>query len=442
MEEGRAALFRTAIGGRPQVPASVEVTVHGIGAGGFGVGELPDGKVVFLPRTAPEDRVLIKIVKEKQRWARGEVLKWLQKGPGHREAPCPRYSRCDGCSLQHLAYGEQIVWKARIVGDALRRIAGLEIGDPDLIPSPLELRYRNKVTFTLRRLPGGRIVAGFREFGHPGRVLDIGSECLLPEESVSEAWGALRQNWGTNASFLPKGRELRLTLRGGKDGVGLLVRGGMGDGDPGSLLTGIPALTSIWREAKGGLVRHLAGDPTLRVEWAEESLGLHGGGFLQINRTAGEALYDYVLAEAEDVRGKRIIDAYCGVGVMGRAMAREGGVVVGIDVDPTGGMAAQDQPIDGFGLVTGSVEEELGPLLPADLLILNPPRTGVTDSIPDLLSHEIVPRVIYVSCDPATLARDLRRLGEAYQVERARSFDLFPQTSHVETVVTLGARHL
>jgi len=436
------ALLRTTIGPpsimtSSSVKAPVEVSVHGIGAGGFGVGALPDGKVVFLPRTAPGDRVLIRIVKEKARWARGEALTWIEEGPGRREAPCPRYSQCDGCSLQHLAYEEQLVWKGRLVGDALRRLGGLEMDDPVVVPSPEEFQYRNKVTFTLRRLPGGRIVAGLRELGHQARVLDIGSECLLPEESLSDLWQELRVNWGPNAALLPEGRELRLTIRGSQGGGALLVRGGKGNGDPKALMARVPGLISIWRESKSGALRHLAGNPTLHVQWAHEILELHGGGFLQVNRGAGELLYEYVLEEAGDVRGKRVIDAYCGVGVLGRALAGKGGEVVGIDIDPAGVRAAQEQPGGDFRIIKGRVEEELNALLPADLAILNPPRAGVADSIPALLKDHVLERVIYVSCDPATLARDLKRLGGGYEVERIRSFDLFPQTGHVETVVTL-----
>lgn len=418
----------------------LEVAVHGIGAGGFGVGTLPDGKVVFLPRTAPGDRVLIRIVKEKARWARGEALSWVEKGPGRREAPCPNFSLCDGCSLQHLEYPEQLAWKGRLVGDAFRRIGDLDLKDPEVVASPDELKYRNKVTFTLRRLPGGRIVAGFRELGHQARVLDIETDCLLPEEPLLEVWGGLRGNWGPGASLLPGGRELRLTLRGSHNGVGLLIRGGKGKGDPETLVSRIPGLSSVWREEKGGRLQHLAGDSMLLVPWAEEFLELTGGGFVQVNRRAGEALYEYVLAEVGDTAGKRAIDAFCGAGVLGRAMAGSGGEVVGIDIAPSW-ISPPKTPQDlNFRIVEGRVEDALCDLLPADLIVLNPPRTGLDPAIPSMMVEHTAEKAIYVSCDPATLARDLKRLREAYTVERVRSFDLFPQTAHVETVVTLTGR--
>ncbi len=386
------------------------------------------------------DRVNVRIVKEKARWARGEVVEWLEKGPARRKAPCIRYDQCDGCSLQHLVYPEQLAWKGRLVGDALRRVGGLEAEDPEVMGSPEEFRYRNRLTFTLRRLPGNRVVAGFRELGHTGRVLDIGSECLLPQDPIPQVWEALRANWGAGAALLPEGRELRLTLRGGEDGVGLLVRGGFGDGDPGSLLDRIPELTSIWREDKGGARRHLAGAPTLSFEWAGERLELSGAGFVQVNQRGGEALQRYVLERVGDVGGKRVIDAYCGLGALGRALAAAGAIVVGIEVDPAGAEVAAAHPTPGFTLVTGRVEDALPGLLPVELVILNPPRTGLEESIPRTLSTGHLETIIYVSCDPATLARDLQRLAGSFLLERVRSFDLFPQTGHVETVVTLRGR--
>jgi 23S rRNA (uracil1939-C5)-methyltransferase len=413
------------------------VSVHGIGTGGVGVGALDDGKVVFLPRTAPGDQVRIRIVKEKTRWAQGEVLELLEEGPGRRKAPCTRYDSCDGCSLQHLDYDKQLHWKGSLVGEALRRIGGLEIPDPEVVPSPAEFNYRNKVTFTLRRLPGGKIIAGFREFGSRGRVLDLGKECLLPVEPLVETWESLRNGWGPNADLLPAGRELRLTLREGVSGVGLLIKGGQGAGKPDDLLVGVSGLSSIWREEKGGAVRHMAGETALTVRVAGETREMGGGVFVQVNEHAGAALQAHVLSEAGELDGKRVIDAYCGFGSWGRAMAAKGADVVGIDIIPLGDLDDEGENTGRFSMVTGRVEKELGQLLPANLVVLNPPRGGLDPAIPPLLNEQVADAILYVSCDPATLARDLGRLSSSYSIEGIRAFDLFPQTGHVETVVSL-----
>jgi 23S rRNA (uracil1939-C5)-methyltransferase len=324
------------------------------------------------------------------------------------------------------------------VGDALRRIGKLDVPDPEIVPSPLEVRYRNRVTFTLRRLPGEKVVAGFREHLRKGRVLDLGPECHLPEEPLAALWGSLKANWGPNARMLPGGRELRLSLRSGAEGGGLTVRGGQGDGDPRRLLAEVEGLSSIWREGRDGVVRHLAGEAEFPVFWGGEDILMSGSGFTQVNTGAGEILYGHVLAQAARLESSRIIDAYCGIGVLGRALARQGNEVVGIDIHPG---PAGAEPLEGsFTIRQGRVEEELAGALPADLVLLNPPRAGVDSAVSTLLVERPVPRVLYVSCDPGTLGRDLERMGAAYKVESVRSFDLFPQTEHVETVVSLERR--
>jgi 23S rRNA (uracil1939-C5)-methyltransferase len=415
----------------------MDVTISSIGAGGFGVGILPGGKVVFVPRTAPGDRARIRLVKEKSRWARGELLECLEDGPGRRLAACPMYPRCDGCSLQHLVYDEQLRWKSLLVGEPLRRMGKVDADDPEVVPSPREFHYRNRVTFTLRRLPGGRIVAGLRELGHRGRVLDLGSQCLLPEDPIRGVWEGLRKEWGAAAHRLPGGRQIRLTLQNGVDGVSLLVRGGRGMGEPAALLDRVDGLSSVWHEERGVASRLLAGESAVRIGWGEEILELDGGGFVQVNTGLGRALYDHVLGEIGEVEGRRIIDAYCGPGVLGRSLARQGAEVTGIDVSAPGRLAPGMAVPSGFKQVVGRVERVLKRLLPADIVVLNPPRTGLDASIPAALEGKPVEKAVYVSCDPATLARDLKRMGSGYRVTRVRSFDLFPQTGHVETVVTL-----
>jgi 23S rRNA (uracil1939-C5)-methyltransferase len=330
--------------------------------------------------------------------------------------------------------------KSRIVGEALRRIGRLFIQDPVVEGSPLELGYRNKATMTLRRLRGGRVIAGFHELADRRRIVDIGPECLLLSPGLTGLWRDLRAAWGPEASLLPPGRELRLTLRAGKEGGALLVRGGRGNGRPKELLDAVPGLGSIWREERGGGVRHMVGEKSLEVVWMGESLQLVGGAFLQVNSEAGELLHRFVLEEAREPERRKMVDAYCGAGVLGRKLASGGNRVVGIEADPLAVAEARRGAPEGFEVVHGRVEESLESVLPADLVILNPPRTGLDPRVPEALGKRPAQRVIYVSCDPGTLARDLARLVEHYEVGGVRSFDLFPQTSHVETVVTLRKR--
>ncbi len=420
--------------------AAIEVEITGIAAGGAGVGRLPDGRAVFVHRSAPGERVEVRVVEEKRRWARAELLRIRRPSPDRREAPCPHYARCGGCTVEHLTYAAQLRAKAAIVMDALRRIGGIEVEAPEVVASPEEFRYRNRVSFTLRRLGGGRVVAGFHELERPGRIVDITGACLLPEAPVSAAWARLREEWGDDAGLLPSGRELRLTLRGTAAGeVALVVEGGYAPGRPEALLDRVPELVALWhRPAGAGEPALVAGRETVREVWADEALEVSGTVFLQVNRGAAARLEAHVLERAGPVAGARVIDAYCGVGLHARRLAREGARVVGIERDERSVEAARAAAPPGAQFLVGPVEERLGEALPAELAILNPPRTGLGPAVPEILRERPPGRLIYVSCDPATLARDLSRLAPAFRTRSLRCFDLFPQTAHVETVVELA----
>lgn len=423
-------------GKRPPAPV-VEVRVDSIAAGGEGVGRMGDGRVVFAHRTAPGDLAAVELTERRDRWARGRLLRVLEPGPGRREAPCPYYARCGGCTLEHLEYPEQLRAKAGIVADALTRIGGFAVEPPEVVPSPREFRYRNRVSFALVRRGSGTVAAGFHALHDPGRVVDMGGACLLPEEPIAAAWDRLREAWGPDANRLPSGERLRLTLRASSAGeVSLLIEGGYSPGRPEELIAAVPGLVSVWHRPHAASPELIAGAPGLPETWGDETVELSGAAFLQVNRGAAALLEDHVAALAGDVRGVRVVDAYCGVGLHARRLARAGAEVVGIELDEDA-VAAARAAAEGARFVAGPVEEILPAELPAGLVILNPPRAGLTPEVPEALAARPPERVLYVSCNPATLARDLKRLGSGFVIESIRSFDLFPQTAHVETVVLL-----
>ena len=413
------------------------VTVRAIAAGGAGVGDLPDGRVAFVHRTAPGDRARVRITATKRSWARAELVALEEAGSGRRPPPCRFYARCGGCTLEHLDYAEQLRWKGRIVADALGRIGKREVESPVVEPSPRELRYRNRVTFTLRRLSGTRVVAGFHEIGVSTRVLDLTGDCLLPEEPIARAWDALRAAWGAGAERLPGGPRLRLTLRSVAEGVVLIVDGGSGSWAPDTLLRAAPGLVAIWHQESGARMPVLvAGDRGSHEIWLGEPVRPGARAFLQVNRAAAERLHAAVLAAVGGAGGRTLVDAYCGVGVYGRVLSRAGARVTGIELDPEAAAAARQGAPEGFRVLEGAVEDRLVEALPADVAILNPPRTGLDERVAARLSASGVARIAYVSCDPATLARDLGRMA-SYDLVEVRAFDLFPQTAHVETLAVL-----
>ncbi|HEU0012725.1 MAG TPA: TRAM domain-containing protein [Longimicrobium sp.] len=421
-------------------PPRAQVRIDSIAAGGEGVGRLDDGRVVFVHRTAPGDRAEVELAERRDRWARGRLLRVLEPSPERREAPCRFYARCGGCTLEHLPYDAQLRAKSRIVADALARIGGIEVEAPEVVPSPGEFRYRNRVSFALRRREAGRVEAGFHVLGAPDEVLDLDGSCLMPEEPISRAWDALRRGWGPDARLLPSGERLRLTLRANAaGGVSLLVEGGYLPGRPDELLAAVDGLVSVWHRPGEGAAELIAGAPGLPETWGEETLELSGAAFLQVNRGAAALLEAHVLERAGEVAGLRVVDAYCGIGLHARRFARAGARVVGIELDADAVAEARRASPDGAEFVEAPVEAAITPHLPADLVVLNPPRAGIAAEVAEALAAAPSRRIVYISCNPATLARDLKRMAAAYRLEHVRCFDLFPQTAHVETVAVLQA---
>jgi 23S rRNA (uracil1939-C5)-methyltransferase len=298
------------------------IEIERIAAGGDGIGHLADGRVVFVPGTAPGDRVEVRIRKEAKRWARGEVRRIVEPGPDRREPPCPFAGRCGGCALEHLEYDAQLRAKSRIVADALSRLGGLEVEPPEVVASPEETRYRSRVSFTLKRLSQGRVVAGFHAQGAPGRIVDVDGRCLLPEPAIAEAWDALRAAWGPDARRLPSGETLRLTLRGTAGGTGGAAdRRRRRAGEAGGAAGGGAGAGRDLAGAGGGEPRLLAGAEEVGDSWSGDEIRMRSGAFTQVNRGAAALLEAHVLERAGEVAGQKVVDAYAGIGVFGRRLA-------------------------------------------------------------------------------------------------------------------------
>ncbi len=395
-----------------------------------------------MHRTAPGEEVEIELLQQRGRWARGKLLRVIQPSAARRAAPCPHYAECGGCTLEHLEYEAQLEAKSRIVGDALTRIGKLDLPAPRVTPSPNEFRYRNRVSFALRRGSAGRVYAGFHALHAPGRIVPIDGACLLPEEPIARTWDALRAAWGPDANRLPSGEQLRLTLRTTLAGrVSLLIEGGYSPGKPHELIEAVDGLESIWHKPGPDAAVHIGGAPGLPEVWGEEHFEMGGTAFLQVNRAAAALLEEYVMELAGEVAGSEVVDAYCGIGMHAGRLARAGARVTGLELDPEAVRIAREiVDLPGVRFVEGRVEELLGEYLPVDLLIVNPPRAGLAPAATEAVLQAPPEQLIYISCDPATLARDLKALSNNFEIASLRSFDLFPQTAHVETVVEARRR--
>jgi len=254
---------------------------------------------------------------------------------------------------------------------------------------------------------------------------------------VAAALEELREGWGPAAERLPPGETLRLTLREVDRGVVLVVEGGEGPGRPEALLEAVPGLVAVWSSEEGG-PRLLAGADDTRVTWAGETVPVRAGAFLQVNRPAAVSLRSAVLGLLRPADGVRIVEAYAGLGSVGRALAGEGAEVTAIEVDPEAVAGARRMAPPGYRVLEGAVEERLAEALPAERVVVNPPRTGLHERVPEVLRDALPRRLVYVSCDPATLARDRKRLAPTFELTSLRAWDLFPQTAHVEAVAVFA----
>lgn len=404
---------------------TVDVDIHGIAAGGDGVGRT-DGLVVFAPRTAPGDRVRATIERGK-RFAHASHIEILMASPDRVPPACPHYDgdACGGCQLQHLSADAQREAKAGMIRDAFTRIAKRPIARPEVRSGGSAWRYRTKLTFALRR-EGAGWLAGLHRYDDPSVVFAV-ADCPITDERVLDVWRAVL----AQGALLPGAEALRASVRLIGDGAGLVVEGGaLWDRAP-ELLHAVPALAAIW---------WVPGTPHARRRLvASRGEGReHGASFAQVNAEVAALLRDHVVALVRARAPKRVIDAYAGVGDTAEAIAHSGAFVLAIELDADASRACAARLPAGSRAVADTVERALPAALPVDLVILNPPRAGVAASVTGALEGAAArpATIVYVSCDPATLARDVGRLP-SYRVVSVTAFDMFPQTAHVETVCEL-----
>ncbi len=415
----------------------VQLTVEKIAAGGDGIARL-DGRVIFVPRTAPGDHVTVRLTENRARWARGQIVEIQTAGAGRVEPPCPHFADCGGCGVQHLDGPTQLAAMTHGIEDALARIGGSPVPVRPLEAAASRFGYRNRVTYTLRR-DRGNVVAGYHRLRGP-LLLDIDT-CPLAEAAVSEAWVALRSCWGKGASALPAGREIRITIRAAHSGdVAFWVEGGTAAGNPQRVMNGVPSLRSYWWKPSREPRQHLGGQATLDERWDDLDVPLLPTAFLQVNREVSATLERHLDDQVGPTEGLDILDLYAGAGLRALRWARAGARVTtmesGKDAVETGrAVAAADGVSVDARLMR--VEDGLAEMGHKDLIVLNPPRGGLSTEVAELLVHSSADRLAYISCDAATLARDVRRIRDAWSPVFAQPFDAFPQTGHVETVLWL-----
>lgn len=404
--------------------ATRQVEIESIAAGGDGVGR-SEGLVLFVPRTAPGDLVSVTF-KSKGRFARGMIRSIERASPARVDPPCQHYTRdrCGGCQVQHIEYGVQLAQKQQIVRDAMTRIGKRPVDLPDIVPSPKEWEYRTRLTLAIRTVAGKQI-AGLHRYDNPSEVFDL-RQCPITDVRVVDAWLEIKQH----LHLLPADdSELRGMVRVSEQGCAFVVMGGSAWSRIGEFADAMKSLVAIWWEPAQGR-RQLVID---RRQHAEPLAS-----FAQVNPSAATLLRNHVISAAKSAEPDTLVDGYAGAGEIAIALAGGGVTVTAIELDGEASAWSAEQMPAGSSAIRGRVEDVLMGELPVDVVLLNPPRTGLDEGVPAILENaEVKPaRVVYTSCNPATLARDVARMP-GYEIVAMKSFDMFPQTAHVETVCEL-----
>lgn len=401
--------------------AVIDLTLTDLAYGGDAIGRDEQGRMVFVPFALPGERVSVQIQEARKRWARGRLMQVLDPAPDRVQPRCPHFTTCGGCHYQHMSYQDQLRAKTGIVAEQMRRIGGFEASpiEPP-VASPHPWNYRNHMQFSLTAQ--GKL--GFVEAAGES-VLAI-EQCHLPVPALADLWPRLEM------AVIP-GLE-RVALRAGAEDDLLVVLHGGGDPDV-DLHLDLPA-SVVWLGPGGAAV--LGGEGHLVIEVADRRYRVSAGSFFQVNTYLAGELANRALEFLDVQSGEVVFDLYAGVGLFSAGLAELGARVVAVEESP---WAASDFEInldefDDVALYEAPVEQALPAIgEKPDAALVDPPRAGLSREALDLLIEAGPERMVYISCDPATLARDAKRLAAAgYRLMRVTPIDLFPQTFHIETI--------
>jgi 23S rRNA (uracil1939-C5)-methyltransferase len=447
------------------VPAAPTVTlpIERMGRDGEGVGRLPDGRVAFVAGALPGETVQARIVEEHAHYVRADLIGVDRRSPDRRLPPCPVYGRCGGCTMQHWSYEAEAAYKAQRVRDALVRIAGVEVSVAPIRPAPQPYRYRTKAAYPWTGRPGAVGLGLYARRSHQVVVTD---RCLIQDPLLDDVLQAAVQ--AANALKLEpydeagdRGLLRHLVVRASRAErrtLALVVttrRDGRLRAWAERLMAAVPHLVGVAQSVQHRPTNRILGGPAERLAgWLhlEERVGgfrfqLAPDAFFQVNPDETEQLLEAVAEAAGPSAGDIAWDLYAGVGVLASVLARAGYRVTAVESEPAAvASGRQSAQLNALALTfVPQTAEAAVPFLLAEgsrptLVTVDPPRSGLRSGVVDGLLQAQPDRLIYVSCDPETLARDVARFKDHYTVASVVPVDLFPRTDHVETVLTLERR--
>ncbi|NEP10616.1 MAG: 23S rRNA (uracil(1939)-C(5))-methyltransferase RlmD [Symploca sp. SIO2C1] len=447
----------------------VEVTITDLSDSGDGVGRL-GARVVFVPDTVTGDRVLVRLLQVKPNYANGKLHQLLEPSP-HRIRPhCIVADKCGGCQWQHVAWDYQRLAKQNLVVQALERIGGFTSTTvAPILTTDDSLAYRNKASYPLKRSAIGEVQAGYYQKGSH-QVINL-NQCPVQDSRLNPLLAQIKQDikqlgWSVYNEQRHQGRLRHLSLRIGRRTGEILLTLVTTDWNLQNLAIQAQKWLRSYPELVGVCVNHnphrtnvifgsqtrcVAGKPYLREEFANLQFQLRSETFFQVNTAAAEALFNVILAQLAPTGNELLVDAYSGIGTFTLPLAQRVGQAIGIEVQKASvEQAEQNAVLNGITNVkfqTGKVEKLLPQLsVTPDVILLDPPRKGCVSAVIKTILEIAPARLIYLSCKPATLARDLKLLCQTgtYKLTYVQPADFFPQTAHVECVAFLvkaGANH-
>ncbi|MGB4595119.1 MAG: class I SAM-dependent RNA methyltransferase [Anaerolineaceae bacterium] len=396
--------------------------------GGDCLARLSDGRTAFVPLGMPGEQVEIEITVEKDHYVRGRIVRTLMSSPDRIAAPCPHFGECGGCHYQHISYAQQLEIKTEVALDQLNRLGKLtDIPFSGITSSPNPFHYRNQVQFHPDE--AGRLCYQ----GLSGSGLIPIRTCHLPNEAIADLWPQLTLEPGSGLK--------RVSFREDSYQNPLIVFEGEDEVAP-EMDFELPVSATYLNP--DGEAFTLAGEDYLVFQVLGKTLKVSPESFFQVNLEVASEMVSHILRHIPKERFNHILELYSGVGLFSTFLAERTDQFTAIEASSSACYDFTDNldAFDNVSLYEGPVESILPGLLSelkdVDLVVLDPPRAGLHSRALDALIKLNPEHIAYISCDPATLARDLQRLIRAgYTLDDLHLFDMFPQTYHVETIVVI-----
>jgi 23S rRNA (uracil1939-C5)-methyltransferase len=434
------------------------VEITGYTHEGQGVARIGD-LVVFTEKGLKNEKLEIEITEVKKNFARGKIIDIIEKSPFRVE---PDYEKMGGCNLAHVSYEHQLEIKEEIITNALRMVPGIEEAQREkIISSDKPERYRNKGHFQIQRNKDGKISFGFFEEGSHNFV--VSKESVLYSEKINKILGkigTILSNEGKDITIYHRrtgqGNLKNIMIRENRKTDEIMLVFVTAESKKlskkfiGKISDEIPEATSIYQNLNPGRNHEVLGKKNIHLkgkEYITDNISkfkfqIYPATFFQINKTQTEKLYKKAMEYLNPEKEETIVDAFGGIGTIGSFIAETAGKVISIDdyegSEKEGKASAEINKINNIEFLTGKVEEVLPKLeVNPDAIVLDPPRGGSKKEVLDAIIEKKITRIVYISCNPGTLGRDLKILAEEgnYKVEKIIGIDMFSGTSHVECVV-------